>query len=158
MGVPSPPNVPLAKANQGLAAARRRRAEWTVGVANGMLTPLDVIVAAESNRADPLRRVRLRQLLMAQAGWGEIKADAGLRRLVEVSGANVADVKKLTVGWLVHPHSRRRRLMCWLDVFEVTRDQPPWEGFPFTPDPSPARDDDPVVKVAPAKRRGTGEV
>lgn len=134
---PAPPPTPLANANSALRSARTMRAEWSVGVAEGLLTSVDVIEHACTVEGRPLRRMKLRQLLLSQPHWGQARTGEAMTRFARFAGlAPSADLDELTAGWLIDSRAGGRRISAWLDAVEVRRDGPPWPGFPYLRKPA----------------------
>ncbi len=128
---PPPPLVPLSLANAALHSARRQRAEWLIGLDSGLVDPMELIAhsAVDSGRA--LRRLTLRQVLIAQPRWGATRADEVLTRLHAFTHAQ-AELSGLTVGWLVDNRcTGGTRFSALFDVTATNREDPPWPGYPF---------------------------
>lgn len=89
-----------------LAEARRRagrmRARWLMALETGEATPHQLLVAATREGGEPLRALRLRQLLAHQPGWTRTMVDAVIAELRVRTGvaADVPD-RRLNVHWLV---------------------------------------------------------
>ena len=140
---PAPPRVPLATAVNALDAARRYRAQWLLALADGAITTLDLLAQAATIEGRPLTRLRLRQVLAAQPGVGEITVR---RRLDQIAAEcdhpsrpgtpglrTPGGYASMTVGWLLDNRARGARFAAWLAAVEVDRRTPaPWPGFPFT--------------------------
>lgn len=130
-------SVPLARANAARAQALATRSAALLDVGAGRATIWSVLRAARTNQ--PLMRIRLRQLLLAQEGWTPKRTNDVLRRTIRTAASTeaerealVAEMKQLTVAWLLDQRSRGRRLLAFLDALA---DVPVWRGFPFTPAP-----------------------
>lgn len=127
-----PPTPSLHEARVALATARRYRAEWLISVAEGLLTPLDVITRAATEEGKPLRKISLRQLLLAQPGHGDKRASDALEALAarcELPAGT--DLNDLTIAWLLDPRAAGKRVLSWLDVHHPKTQ--PWPGFPYAP-------------------------
>jgi hypothetical protein len=118
-------------------SANRVRADYLQSVAAGLLSVHDVLTAAADPGHRPLLRIRLDQLLRAQAGWGAARSTTNMGRLLMFCGlpADRATIRRLDIGWLLDPRASGQRVIAWLDV---TTDVPglPWRGFPYTPAPT----------------------
>lgn len=147
---------PLTVANTRKREANRTRAEWLASIQVGVLTVPDLINAALADDGASLRRIGLRQLLLAQS-WGPTRVERTLTRLRTLTdppaghhGTKVeASKRRLTVAWLVDRRVRGSRLAAWADVMQERT--PPWTGFPFTPDP---RQDGPPLPSGGGTRHG----
>lgn len=135
----APPATPLGVANVALGKARTYRGEWLVGLAEGVVSPLDLFLAAMAPGGGPLRRLRLVTVLSAQPGWGTTRTHTTLERFHAQAG-RPRDGRPATVGWLIDRRSQGRRLARWVGTTETMRDTPPWPGFPWTPAPTPSTD------------------
>ncbi|WP_375000186.1 hypothetical protein [Aeromicrobium sp. CTD01-1L150] len=123
-----PPQVPLERANAARQSAQRYRAEWLVAIASEVIDVHDLIVHASAEEGAPLRKLRLRQVLMAKPAWGPVVADQMLARLGEIVETGRAP---LTVGWLIDSRTAGRRLLAWLDVNHPRG--APTPNFPYMP-------------------------
>lgn len=125
---------PIAEARVALSDARRYRAEWQLGLTAEDVTPLDLFAHAASEEGKPLRRLTLRQVLLALPGYGPIRTQTVLDALaVRVGVPTGPSTHDLTVAWLLDPRAGGKRFLCWLDA---TREKmTPWTGFPATPMP-----------------------
>ena len=65
-----------------LDAARRLRAEWLVGIAQGLIEPTQLVQHAATPEGAALLRVRLLKLLLARPGKGPRDADAVIEALL----------------------------------------------------------------------------
>lgn len=116
----------LGRGREALERARRVRAEHLLAVAEGFVTVDDVIRSAKGIPA--LRRIRIRQLLAAQPGWGVVSADRVLGRMRVLLDGRVTD--RPTVGWLVDAVNGGVRLAAFCEA----RDRftgAPWPGWPY---------------------------
>ena len=120
-----------------LNAARRCRAEWLVGVAQGLIDPTQLVQHAATDDGAPLLKVRLRKLLLSRPGHTPRDADTVIEALLRQQPSRVPP-GELTVAWLLDNRTQGRRFAAWLAVLHGTRKQPPWPGFPFTPPPAAA--------------------
>ncbi len=120
-----------------MEAARHCRAEWMVGVAQGLIEPTQLVQHAATDEGAPLLRIRLQKLLLARPGKGPRDADAVIDALLREHPSTVP-AAKLTVAWLLDNRALGRRFSSWLAVLHATRKAPPWPGFPFTAEPGPA--------------------
>lgn len=121
-----------ATARAALSEARRQRAEHLVALANGILTPHDVVDAATADSGRALRRISLRQLHLSCEGWGERRTSRLLSDLAARIGLPARDVERETIAWLLDPRAGGRRYLAWLDV-QQAKTKGPWAGFPFSP-------------------------
>ena len=122
-----------------LNAARRCRAEWLVGVAQGLIDPTQLVQHAAADDGAPLLKVRLRKLLLARPGRNPRDADTVIEALLREHPSRVPTAE-LTVAWLLDNRTQGRRFTTWLAVLHATRNEPPWPGFPFTPAPGTPAD------------------
>lgn len=114
-----------------LAAARRQRAEYLVSLAEGLLTPLDLVEAATSDSGRALRKIGLRQMHLNCQGWGRRRTDRLLAGLASRLDLDPAGVQEKQVAWLIDPRSGGRRFLAWLDV-QHEKTEGPWSGFPMS--------------------------
>lgn len=126
---------PLSLANSALADARRQRAEWLIAVAEGTVPLDDFIRHAATEEGRPLLRVKLRQLLMAQPGWGEVKTRALIDHVLAITGAAGMSHTKVTLAWLLDSRAGGKRFLAFLDAI-TPKAAPPHPGFPFAASPS----------------------
>ncbi|WP_156877133.1 hypothetical protein [Pseudoclavibacter soli] len=120
-------STPLASGRPALARARRVRAEHLLAVDEGLLSIDDVIRAAMVETGRPLRRITLRQLLLAQRGVGQSVASDVLDRLGKlVSGVPA----RPNIGWLLDGRAGGTRLLCFLDA-RFTGSAGPHAGWPY---------------------------
>jgi hypothetical protein len=136
------PYTPISTARRAGDAARRHRAEHLLAVADGSLTPLEVIERAAAYGHRALRRITLRRLLTAQPGVGEATADRMLTRMLTClrGGAPTRtdrdSMVKLTIAWLLDTRTGGRRWAAFTDALRRTRQvNAPWPGFPYAPPP-----------------------
>src|SRR5690625_4567971 len=73
----------LDTANSALGQARRHRALAVLSVAQGQATVMDIV--RQATNEPYLKKIRLRQLLMAQEGWGENRADGLITQIARVT-------------------------------------------------------------------------
>lgn len=125
----APPPTAVAVLNTAREQADRFRAEWLHLVHDEMVTPGDVLTEAGRPEAKPLLKVSIRQLLLAQKGWGRVRADAIIESIITVSEAKI-ESRQVTIGWLLDPRAGGRRFAAWLDAFEP-RAALPGPGFPY---------------------------
>lgn len=130
MGERSSP--PITDAREALATARRRRAEQLVALAEGRVTPLEVVHAAATEAGRPLRRISLKQLHLTQHGWGERRTSRLLVGLAARLGLHPDQVADKQISWLIDPRAGGRRYLAWLDV-QHPKASGPWTGFPYAP-------------------------
>lgn len=117
-----------------LAAARRNankvRAEWLVAISEGILTADDLVRAACDPDGKPLLKISLRQLVMAQPGFGPARADRILGKMhVALFGHATPTDKVTTVAHLVDPRTVGRRYVAFRDA--MCDRTTPVAGFPF---------------------------
>jgi len=127
---PTPPPVPLSRANAALHSARRQRAEWLIGLDSGLVDPMELITHSALDSGRALRRLTLRQVLIAQPRWGATRAGEVLTLLHAFTHAQV-EIPALTVGWLVDNRATGARFVAWFDVTAIDREDPPWPGYPL---------------------------
>lgn len=123
------PAPTLQTANRARVSAARFRAEWLMLVNDRMVLPGDLIAEAARPEAKSLLKLSLRQLLLAQPGWGRTRANTVIDKILSVSNANI-ERRQATVGWLVDPRAGGRRFAAWLDAFEP-RSALGGAGFPY---------------------------
>lgn len=119
----------MARARDSLHTARRMRAEYLMGVSESVLTIDDVIRAARRPECAALRRILLRQLLMAPTGSGPRGAENVLQRMFALLGAR-NPAKKPTITWLLDERVGGVRLRAFLDA-RTTSSDPPWPQWPY---------------------------
>src|SRR5690606_5935975 len=109
------------RANAARDQALAERSAALVAVGTGRASIWRVLRAARVNQ--PLMRIRLRQLLLAQEGWTPARANAVLRRTIRTAAGTEAErealtakMSRLTVSWLLDQRSRGRRLLAFLDA------------------------------------------
>ncbi|MEH0110793.1 hypothetical protein V6N00_13865 [Tersicoccus sp. MR15.9] len=118
----------LTTLNTARRAAATTRARWLMGVHTGEVSIHDVLRAAATTRHKALLRVSLRQLLIAQVGWGPKSATRILSHVQAVADSS-STVASMSIGWLLDPRAGGRRFAAWEDAF-ASKDCPPWPGFP----------------------------
>lgn len=124
------PQAPtLETANAARRSASLYRAQWLMLIHDGMVTPGDVLADAAGPDARPLLKLSLRQLLLAQQGWGRTRADGIIDKILSVTGAKI-ERRQVTIGWLLDPRAGGRRFAAWLDAFEP-RSALGGAGFPY---------------------------
>jgi len=128
-----PPFVPLRSLREGQRAALRLRAEWLEALHEGLVTPVDLFRHAATADGRPLLALTLRQVLVHAGGLSGKTINIRLTRLRARCGADCISYRQLTVGWLLDTRCRGRRLACWFSLQPAIGRQPPWDGFPFTP-------------------------
>jgi hypothetical protein len=126
---------PLEIANTARALATQERARQLIAVTNMNITIHEVIRAAATPQGRPILRITLRQLLLAQPGWGEQKTNAVLNKLSSSLGQPTPQLRKLTIAWLLDPRAGGRRFMAFCDTFNANS-APPWRGYPFATRPN----------------------
>ncbi|ACV79047.1 hypothetical protein [Nakamurella multipartita] len=129
----TPPFVPLRSLRQGQRAALRLRAEWLEALHEGLVTPVDLFRHAATIDGRPLLALTLRQILTHAGGLSGKTIHTRLTRLRARCGADRISMRQLTVGWLLDSRCRGRRLACWFSLQPSIQREPPWTGFPFTP-------------------------
>lgn len=115
--------------------ARLMRGEWLVLISKDAVTVTDLLLEATKPEGIPLRRLKLRQVLEAQEGWGRASAREFLRRVVGTLMLENVDIDSLTVSWLLDGKTQGTRVQAWLDAAQP-REVTLWPGFPFTPPPA----------------------
>lgn len=126
-------NADPARARAHLDEARLQRSRHLIAITEGDLTALDVVGAACAEEGKPLRRISLRQLLLAQPRVGEQRARRHLSVVAAILGTN-EDLGTKSIAWLIDPRSGGRRLLAWLDAQQPRHEL--WPGFPFAPEPA----------------------
>jgi hypothetical protein len=126
----TPPAASLETMNSARRNAARFRAEWLMLVHDRMVSPGDVLAEAAQPDARPLLKLSLRQLLLAQPGWGRTRADTIIEKILSVADAKI-ERRQVTIGWLLDPRAGGRRFAAWLDAFEL-RTSLSEPGFPYT--------------------------
>ncbi|QYJ03101.1 hypothetical protein KUV85_12235 [Nocardioides panacisoli] len=125
--LPHPGSGNLARARAAAVAARRLRAEHLIAVAEGVLSPQDVIEAAAQPANIALRAIALKELYIARAmsprRWRRVR-----NLTLAVLGTTVAE-NKMTIGWLHDPRAGGRRHYAFTDALRERK--PPWPGFPW---------------------------
>jgi hypothetical protein len=128
-------NMPaLSTANSAKRRANRIRSEHLVAVAKGTATAVDVVKSAASDEGKALLRLTLRQLLLAQPGWGEDRCRSTIDKITAVTGTTP---DRVTLAWLLDPRAAGRRFFAFCDALHVNNN-PPWPGFPHTARPTAA--------------------
>lgn len=120
--------------NEAKKLAQRKRAEWLLSLSAGYITATDLITAACTDDNQALLRLTLRQVLMNQPGWGEVRVNRVLGRLRRVLGDSTTDTRRMTVAWLVDSRAGGKRVQVWADALD-NRSSLPWPGFPYAPRP-----------------------
>lgn len=123
---------PLTVANSARHAAARQRAAALIAVADKDNTTdvREVILAACTQQGRPLTRITLRQLLLAQPGWGPDRTSKALEQMLTTLGQPEVNQRKLTIAWLLDKRAGGRRFMAFCDAL-YPRASAPWPGFPF---------------------------
>jgi hypothetical protein len=116
--------APLDHARVSLRDAQRVRSVTLTSIADSRLSVLDALELASEPGFEPIARIKLRSLLMAQPGWGESRTRHTLENLTRHS--RVARPNEIRVSWALRP-ANRERLVSELsaDLFDI----PP--SFPF---------------------------
>lgn len=104
------------------------RAEWLMLLHDGTVAPNDVVREAAEPDAQPLLRLSIRQMLLAQEGWGRKTAEAVIGKVMAVTEGRMGP-RQTALGWLLDRKSGGRRFAAWLDAFEP-KAGPAWNGFP----------------------------
>lgn len=115
-------------------AAQRMRAAVLIDVAEGRRGLKDVIELSTFGEHRPLLRLSLRQLLIAQPGWGPARADRVIQQMLAVLDLEGTDIRKITMQWLLDSRAGGRRFMALCDA--LMPKTAPWPGFPFAPRPA----------------------
>ena len=113
--------------------ARRFRAGHLMAVLEGLLEPLDVIDAAHEPTGTALRKIRLKDLILAPEKtpvrtWPLIRS-----RMLATLELEVPD-RSLTIGWVIDPRAGGRRLYALKDALQPRSDVA-WPGFPWAARP-----------------------
>ena len=122
----------LAVANSARAHANRVRATALIAVAEGHRTITDVVKAAAGDDEKALLRLTVRQLLLAQPGWGEERTRQVMSKITDIVGQSTSH---MTVAWVLDPRAAGRRFMAFCDAI-TSNTQPPWPGYPFAKRPT----------------------
>lgn len=125
----APPFTPVEELNRARRSASLFRAEWLMLIHGELVTPGDLLQESSRTESASLLKLSLRQVLLAQPGWGRVRTDAMTSHIMSVTGVSV-EQRKLTIGWVLDPRSGGRRFAAWLDAI-ATKDAPPWAGFPY---------------------------
>lgn len=136
----APANRPgIAELARSREAAARHRGEWLTLIADGVSTIDQLFTEAAAPDGRPLLKLSLRQVLLAQPGWGRNRTRAVLEKILSVAGGRVGHVQSANVGhvqptvsWLLDSRSGGRRVAALLDALEPKKGAP-WPGFPFSP-------------------------
>lgn len=138
---PTPPvGAPIQVLHSAREAANRYRAQWLLSVAQGMLSPLELIENAAAEPGRPLRAIRLLELLRTQDGWGMARARGvlcSLRRILNVPDT-IPD-RDLKIAWLLDNRTAGQRVDAWIDVAGAAAAggrRTPWPRFPYAPPPA----------------------
>ena len=121
--------------NEAKKRAARMRAEWILSLHEGYISTTDLITAACVDGNQPLLRLALRQILINQPGWGEVRTNRTLSALRGLLGLNATDTRRLTIAWLVDARTGGRRVQAWADCLD-SKSNSPWPGFPYAPAPT----------------------
>lgn len=113
------------------AEAREMRGVHLTSIREGFLAPEEVIDLACRDGYEPLRKIKLMNLLMAMQGFGEVSASRLLNNLISASGQTSVCPSETTVAWLIDRRACGRRLVIWANLRRPH--ESPWPGFPFTP-------------------------
>lgn len=116
-------------ASAALSQARRARAEHLLAYAQGLISASDLISAACTREGRSLRRITLKQFLLARPGVGATRTKEHLSRFAERLGIDADGLGAKPLAWLIDPRSGGRRILAWLDVSHERRS--PVAGFPF---------------------------
>lgn len=125
----------LSRANTAADAARRRRAEWLIGIAEGVLTVDDLFTEMSQPDSRDLSKLTLRQVLLAVPGASRSDTDRKLTIMRRTLGLEQLPPRKMTLAWLFDPRCNNRRYQAYIDATHPDRGQTPWPGFPATPPP-----------------------
>ena len=106
-------NADPAKARASLSEARLQRSEYLISITEGYINPIDLIESAATVNGRPLRRITLRQLLLAQPRVGETRCRAYLSAVAETL-ETPEDLGEKTVAWLLDPRCGGRRFLAWV--------------------------------------------
>ncbi|RYC10546.1 hypothetical protein [Nocardioides zhouii] len=107
----------------------RQRSMALLHVTAGRLSVADVITqAAQGNHTNPLRKIKLLQLLIAQPRVGPERATKILNRAAAFYGTN-DDLTRAQLSWLVHNNMRPRRRAAWDEALRTETTSP--SGFPW---------------------------
>lgn len=147
----APAGATLRELHSARLNADRLRAEWQLLIHEQMVTPGDALTEAARPEAKPLLKLTLRQLLLAQPGWGSTRVKGVIDKILSVADAKI-DPRQATVGWLLDPRSGGRRYAAWLDAFEP-RSALGGPGFPYA-----RRSSHGSAGIACASARGGGHV
>lgn len=125
------PKVSPQAAAAAAAAARGAKHAYLLAVQNEQITVHDVVLAALSAEGRPLRRIKLKQLLLAHKDFSEQRAYRLLTALAE--SLELQDfgevVRSADIGWLIDARTGGKRLMAWQDLLSSREVTCP--GFPF---------------------------
>jgi hypothetical protein len=130
------PMPSLAVANQAAAAARMVRAKLLIQIADSdnPTTAVDALHAAVGTEGKPILRISIRDILLAQPGWGEERTARTIRQILDNLQIPEPKSRKMTIGWLLDRRAGGRRFMAFADALRVK--DLPWAGFPHTKRPT----------------------
>ena len=130
------PMPSLAVANEARANANLTRARLLFSIAetSNEINAVDALRAAIGPEGKPILRISIRDILLAQPGWGEERTARTLRHILEALQIPEPKARKMTIAWLLDRRAGGRRFMAFADALR-TKDLP-WTGFPHTARPS----------------------
>ena len=123
--------LPRFRVEDARRRAHRTRAEWLIYVAEGVMTPDDIIVNAGMREGRPLRAIKLMTLLSAQPGVGQAHARFDVETMLDALSLPRDLAPKVTIGWLLDRRDGGRRFIAWRHLYHPPH-EPPWANFPFT--------------------------
>lgn len=129
----------LGSASQAATAARMMRARWLVAVSEGEATIPELMVASTRPGGEPLRKVRVDDLVCAAFDLRPARRHlviGKMREYLDISD-DVQDYR-ITVGWLLrnntrNPDTQLHRLAGMLDAIDTSSStrSARTSGFPF---------------------------
>lgn len=125
------------RARAAAAVANEARSRCLVEIALGRRTVKDVVFAAMTPDGSALRRIRLDQLILAQPGFGPVRAHAFLSVVAATIGGST-NIAGRDIGWLIDHRVGGKRLLAWLDA--GSSKTPYWGGFPKSARPATQHD------------------
>lgn len=128
---PTPPRVPLSRAN-----AEKNRAQWQRGqaimrVRNQQTSMWEIIQLAGQYKH--LRKIRLQVLIQATHGMPRIVKTQWGEKLARLLDTELPEV--VTVGWVIDKRSQGKRLAALRETLDLETSAP-WPGWPYTPNPA----------------------
>lgn len=117
--------------------ATRARMFYLGRVQSGRASVDDIFEIVRNDRKGPLRRIRLRSLLI-HSGIPAARVNAGLAKLNGLVGTpwSKANPEKITLDWVLDQKTGGRRAAALEEAF--SEGGMPWSGYPLAPEPAVA--------------------